>query len=594
MTVLFFQCLYLLGLVIYSPQEIDPAYRNIDSLEAQLKILKDQDSIVQLHLQLGKQYKLIGRHDTSIQHLEAAQQYYHQRGDSLARADLIVAIGEVHRHNDVPDQAMSNFLKGLKAYERMGRLDRMAAVYNSMANVVMRQNDYGKAMGFANKVDTLLKQQPTPAVRAQWLTNRGRIFNNHRQFDSAVYYHSLALNVFDSLGMFHAKGRAMHNKANSLRELGRYEEALDLCQSVLAIPEIKENVKSHIFTLLLLADILNSLGEYESAIGYAQQGLRLAMTYRFLDRHRVALLYLSQIYESMAQYDSAYKYHKAYAELMNVIFDKDRYEQVNRLNTLYETEKKEQTIELQKSRQQLLYFGIGFSLLLGVVISAAYVVRTRDNRLLTEQNAQIEKQNNEREVLLKEIHHRVKNNLQVISSLLSMQSRKMEDSEAKTAVKEGQSRIKSMSLIHQKLYGEGNLSRINMKEYISDLSNFLFNSYKPGDEIEQIIEAEEILLDVDTAVPLGLIINELISNALKYAFDPGQRGEISIKLNHQVNTYQLQIADTGKGLPEGYDQKQSMGMRLVHILTDQLNGKLQIDQSNGTLFTIFFDDKRAA
>ncbi len=133
-----------------------------------------------------------------------------------------------------------------------------------------------------------------------------------------------------------------------------------------------------------------------------------------------------------------------------------------------------------------------------------------------------------------------------------------------------------------------------MKEYIDDLSSFLFKTYKPGVYVKQVLEAEEIMLDVDTAVPLGLIINELISNALKYAFDPNQEGQVKVKLEKDDQHYALQISDTGKGLPDGFEQSQSMGMRLVHILVDQLDAELQIDQSDGALFTIFFSDKRAA
>lgn len=581
---------------------------NIDSLEQRLTQETSENIRAELHTHLGELHRLIGAHDSSLMHFRNAFSFYQKHNNKKKEADLIIEIGETYRNNDIPDRAMDYFLQGIKIYDSLGSYKSIAETYNRMADLVMRQNDYPKAMIYSEKVEEILVQSPYPPARAHWYMNNGRIFNRDFQFDSAIFYHQLAINLFDSLKMYHDKGRALHNRANSLRELRRFDEAMELCFQAIKIPELKANIKSQIFTILLISNIYQDTDQLEKSIEYCLQGLALATKHNFMDRKRVALLYLSQTYEKAQQFDSAYYYHKRYAFMMEKIFDKENYEQVNRMNALYESEKKEQTIAIQKAnietteatialqqnRQKQLYYGIGISVLIGSILSIAYIHKTRTNKLLNQQKIEIEKQNSEREVLLKEIHHRVKNNLQVISSLLSMQSRKMKDSDAKVAVKEGQSRIKSMSLIHQKLYSEGNLSRINMKEYIDDLSGFLFKSYKTDANIEQLVEADEISLDVDTAVPLGLIINELISNALKYAFAPEEQGQISIRLNKNQNNYQLQVADTGKGLPKDFDKKQSMGMRLVHILVDQLDADLKIDQRSGLLFTIIFNDKRAA
>jgi two-component sensor histidine kinase len=278
------------------------------------------------------------------------------------------------------------------------------------------------------------------------------------------------------------------------------------------------------------------------------------------------------------------------------------------MKTVYESEKQEQTIEIQKAnleasnavielqrtKSNFLSIAVVFVMLLGTVLLIGYVNKTRRNRMLVQQKIEIERQNSERELLLKEIHHRVKNNLQVISSLLSMQSRSMKDGDAKTAVREGQSRIKSMSLIHQKLYSEDNLSKINMKDYIEELSDFLFKSYKPGVDIHKKIESDDLLLDVDVAMPLGLIINELISNALKYAFDPKTEGMVRVSLQKDNNDFVLNISDSGKGLPLDFKGNKTMGMNLVNILVEQLDGSMHINQVEGTSFTITFKDKRAA
>ena len=192
----------------------------------------------------------------------------------------------------------------------------------------------------------------------------------------------------------------------------------------------------------------------------------------------------------------------------------------------------------------------------------------------------------------------MKNNLQIISSLLNIQSRSLKDDKARQAIKEGQSRIKSMALIHQKLYGSDNLSKIDMKEYIEQLSDFLFSSFKPLDQIERSVDINETYLDVNTAVPLGLIINELISNAYKYAFESiDYKGKLHVSLGmNDKGKYELLIADNGKGIADDFniEESDSLGLSLVYSLTEQIQGTIKLNKQEGTEFRIEFNDKLVA
>jgi PAS domain S-box-containing protein len=198
----------------------------------------------------------------------------------------------------------------------------------------------------------------------------------------------------------------------------------------------------------------------------------------------------------------------------------------------------------------------------------------------------------EKEVLLKEIHHRVKNNLQVISSLLSLQSGAVKDREALEMFKESQSRVRSMALIHEKLYQSSDLASIDLSAYVRELAATLFRSYgvRPGNVSLEVC-APGILLGIDSAVPCGLIINELVSNCLKHAFPAGRSGEIRIELGRQDdNNLVLRVSDNGVGLPKDLDFEnlKSLGLRIVRTLTEQLNGALEFHNSGGTQFTITF------
>ncbi len=198
----------------------------------------------------------------------------------------------------------------------------------------------------------------------------------------------------------------------------------------------------------------------------------------------------------------------------------------------------------------------------------------------------------EKEILLSEIHHRVKNNLQVINSLLNLQIKYIRDEYDKGLFKETRDRIYTMSLIHEKLYQTRDLANIEFKSYIKELANQLFNSYQQDiNIIEYIIEADDIILGVDLAIPCAQIINELISNSLKYAFPNGEKGMVKIffsKINNGKHT--LIVSDNGIGFPEDIDIKNSdsLGFKIVNALVNQLKGDIKLDRSKGTKLTITF------
>jgi two-component system, sensor histidine kinase PdtaS len=198
----------------------------------------------------------------------------------------------------------------------------------------------------------------------------------------------------------------------------------------------------------------------------------------------------------------------------------------------------------------------------------------------------------EKNTLLQEIHHRVKNNMQIISSLLNLQIKYVDDGKAVDVLKESQNRVKSMAMIHDKLYMSEDLTRINFVEYINSLVSNLFYSYNIDEEIKPILKIDNLSLNMETAVPCGLIISELVSNSLKYAFPDGMIGEIFISLKSDGDDYELIIGDNGIGLSEEFDIKntKTLGLMLVTSLTEQIDGKISINRDHGTRYTIVFKE----
>jgi len=202
--------------------------------------------------------------------------------------------------------------------------------------------------------------------------------------------------------------------------------------------------------------------------------------------------------------------------------------------------------------------------------------------------------NSENELLLKEIHHRVKNNLEVVSSLLELQSNQIDDPHTKDAMLASQNRVHSIGIVHQKLYQGENLGAIEMKDYFINLSESILDSFSAQKRVQVECAMSSLNVDIDTAVPLGLIVNELLTNTIKYGFPEGRNGKVQIKLEHGANgNLQTQVSDNGVG-KSGSIKGTGFGGQLISLLTRQLGGTIKEDSSNGTHIFFEFKATRAA
>ena len=244
-------------------------------------------------------------------------------------------------------------------------------------------------------------------------------------------------------------------------------------------------------------------------------------------------------------------------------------------------------------RITLVFISLVFTLLGFAGLVYAYLKSIKNQRLIAEQKFIIENSLVEKDSLLKEIHHRVKNNLQMVSSLLSLQTKNTRSKAAIEALEEGKSRVKAMALIHQKLYQNDDLSVIEMQGYIESLVNSVQSVFKKGSaKINITIDAEGVELDIDRAIPFGLILNELVSNSFKYAFpEEKDNGKIYIHLRKNKEQGFFEYTDNGVGLPPNYEDQvdTSMGIKLINRLVNQLQSTLNIDKtSEGVRFWFNF------
>jgi len=240
-------------------------------------------------------------------------------------------------------------------------------------------------------------------------------------------------------------------------------------------------------------------------------------------------------------------------------------------------------------------YHIGFAVIL-VLLTVLFIVNFQFIKARRNGNGMIEKKLAEKETLLKEVHHRVKNNLQTVSSLLSLQSRAIEDTKISNIIKSSQNRVVSMAMVHEMLYKRDDYSsKIELRPYVEELTEYLIRSLKGNEHhIKALLDIGDFKLSIDTVIPLGLIINETVTNALKYGIPDTTPGEIQINLEKKgANTYEMYLGDNGIGFPEDVDPQnsKSLGLKLIHNLARQLKGTIARDPNKkGTYYQMTFEE----
>ncbi|MTI23032.1 tetratricopeptide repeat protein [Fulvivirga sp. RKSG066] len=514
-------------------------------------------------------------------------------------------IGDVMRTVGNYDKAVEYFLKALEINKKRNDTRRIALILGSIALLYIDQQEEKLAMGYLQQMKELEGEMGYKRL-ASLHNSLGLVAVAEKDYKEAERQYNLAQGYIDSLG---GSGFAIkHNLADLHRKTDQYPKALKLAKSVLAQKKEKSSMESVLMSIDLVADIYFDMQEYDKALATANEAYELADELQSIERQTKSASLIAECYAILGNYQKAWEYKKQLTAVRDSLFNAQKVEQQETLLALYKAEENEKTIALQKAnletqqanialsntKNNQLTMGVAGAGMLTIIFVIGFIKQRKSNKLLNLKNHEIATRDHEKDVLLKEIHHRVKNNLQIISSILNIQSRKLDDPKARKAVAEGRSRIKSMSLIHEKLYSNDQMSVINMKEYIEELSEYLFSTYKPSADITRSIETSDLKLDIDTAIPLGLILNELVSNSLKYAFKTNNNGQLKISLSQQHETYTLKVADTGSGLPDNYMKVKNMGLRLVNSLTEQLDGILDVKNENGAQFTLTFKPRNLA
>jgi len=537
---------------------------------------------------LGLIYQDIGQYDSALVNLFECLKYRQELNDSVHLSYTHYDIAELYGELKNFERSVHHHRIALNIRKKIRHIEDSYNViedsYSALAVALHREGNDTGAVSLLHQALAINREKEDGRREASTLRVLGDIEYDGVSYDKALEYYQQAEALDNQINNQEFKALNSINLAKTLLKLNKpalavtlYNEALEHASTIRSKPQIYESLEG-------LTTAHKAAQNFEQALRYATRAGRLKDT--LLNEKNARL-----------------------SQEMAAIYETNQKEaQINELSKQKELSDLESARKSAEIRQTYILLGsslIGL-LLLGIIILIVF----RNNRKRKAINAQLLRQKKEiedvntqieesllvKESLLKEIHHRVKNNLQIISSLLNLQSANLTDEAAQDAIREGQNRVKSIALIHQKLYQTEDLSQVDFQEYIEQLVSFLQSSLRLNKDVTFQIRANNIQLDIDSAVPLGLIANELITNAYKYAFEGVERPEINIDLSRLSNEqFRLVIRDNGKGMPEGFEvsKASSLGAKLIHILTRQLKGTVQWANNSGTEVTLDFKNSSA-
>ncbi|MEQ8546584.1 MAG: histidine kinase dimerization/phosphoacceptor domain -containing protein [Cyclobacteriaceae bacterium] len=520
-----------------------------------------------------------GKFPEAIENMIASVNYRKKQNLPIS-SGLLVNIGATYVDAENYPEALSYLKQGVEKAANDGDQEIVSEAYWYIGETYVKMNQFDSAIANLDRAQSINLELQDSSLTYDYYTSKGEIFMKLLNPDSALVSFEKAKNILPEKSF-------ISKRANALQHLAEVH-----------------------LTLSKGTDIYH----LQQAKSFAQQAYNTANNANLIKNKSRAALILFRTLTALKPYDPASQYVEEYIAINDSLLSQERLAAVADMQARYESERKEMKISLLNDQNEikaknleqaqalqgqqkiiivLLTVGISGVILLLIWIYRFSLQKSKTNKELSRKNEIISQQSEEKEILLKEIHHRVKNNLQIISSLLDLQRKGVKDETALTALDDGQTRVQAMALIHQKLYQNENLGSISFKQYAEQLCEMLSAIYVPNNNVNIILPTKDALLDIDTAIPVGLILNELISNAFKHAFINSVEGQLTLGLQEdQDGNYELTVKDSGPGIPDHFDidNAKSLGLRLVKSLCKQLYGSSTYSYSNGAQFLITFKD----
>lgn len=538
----------------------------------------------------GLGYDYAGDFKKALPLYDSALVLMKKSGNALGRGRALTNLGILHISLGKYDKATSYLLEGLQLFKRIGHQQGTAAILNNLGLISRREGEYYKAIDYYKQsIEYKEKIGNSKGVLTTY-TNICSMYIYLEDWSLALEYNIRALAITKEIGSKLNTGELYASQGSILRGLGRDDEAIKAFETALQlIPDKNSDSKAVAYTGL--GSIFFDQKRHDKAEDYFLKALEQVNIRNERDYRLEILDALAQNYQAQENYKEANKYLKEYILLKTELSEAAKSQEVKDLEAKYnyfvqkdkiqslDKKNKNKDAELQKSRSNALKLTGVILFMVAILLFILFMLQR-----IRKQKAIASKALADREVLLKEIHHRVKNNLQMVSSLLFLQSENIDDEKAINALNVSRSRVEAMAIIHQKLYKDANLSGVSSPEYIDHLLDGIFDTMDC--EMEEITVQKNIAdlhLDIDTTIPIGLILNELITNSLKHAFDPEQEPKIlEVSLTNEGDHLKLVVADNGKGNPNlKKEHSTGFGSKLIQMFAKKLQAEIAIDRENG-------------
>ncbi|MGV1013270.1 MAG: tetratricopeptide repeat-containing sensor histidine kinase [Flavobacterium sp.] len=561
-----------------------------------------------------------------IDDYKATIKFIEKKIDSINKKNRILELGDLYfllaasysRTNNY-NNSFKNFTTALKIYDENKYIEGVRNCYFEICDIYTLTNDYASALKYSNKILDLVKTHNfmSKINFATDLAKAGEINLELGNLKKAEKLLIKSLKLCDETGNRHNRWFIISNLIHAYVKLEKYQKVISICQTELTKENLSEEQLILLYNNMSISYLnLNKINLAESFIKDAIKKFEYVYRDNVLELKRTNSVYdiAARIYFKKGDYKTAYSYLLKYDELNTIINTEFNSQKIERLQTEFNVIDKELEIKDLKIKEQAknikiasqaknILLSLSIILLFLILIIFIYIFyknSKKNNIKLKKQSKIIEQKNNllhktisEKDVLIKEIHHRVKNNLQLVMCLLNIQYRKTKNKEIVEFIEKSQARITSIALIHQNLYNTENLSKVDFNNYLEQLlSSITAVQNEKADKIKFVINTNTISFDVQTAIPLGLIINELICNSLKYAFPNNEEfGQINISLEEkEKNVYSICYKDNGIGYNDSEIKSSSIGIKLINLLTQQLNGTIYHTNETGTEYKITFTE----
>lgn len=560
---------------------------------------------------LGDYYSILGKSNEAIEQLKLALKIYQEIHFKDLQGVYNIISG-VYTQMGNYELSIKYGLLAVRTAESLGDESlQLSSIYNKLGLSCHYLKQYDKALEYWKKAASIAEKYNDTNYLRIILANIVTSYMKLKDYKAALNQVAFIEKKYPP-NDFHSKGRIPYLYVMIYLELKQLDKAKPYFKKLLLLnrSEPKENIHQMYLNHAIIRYYLDTK-QPEKAYSFLIDQEKLSNSVKNNKMLYENYLTWFKADSATGNLSEAIKHYKLYKSYSDSVLNADKTKQISNLQIQFDTEQKDKNILLLTQKSELQNATIRNDRIIKIIaISGAFVLiilllmgynryqlKKKNNAQLEQKQIEINQQNdllkrllNEKEWLIREIHHRVKNNLQIVISLLNTQSAHLHNQDALEAIRNSQHRMHAISLIHQKLYQTENLATIDMEWYIRELVSYIRESFNIDKRLSFDLMTDPIILDVGQAVPVGLILNEAISNAVKYAFPVG-RGEVRIMLKSESEKLcKLSISDNGIGLPEDFDveESNSLGMSLMRGLSEQLEGTLEVQNQHGLTLTVVF------